>query len=91
VPQNKPKSHRTDLDRSDYERLGQDLELLVATGYAGKRRLMWANFLRGLFFGLGTTVGVSLTVALVLYLLSITEEVWFLERISQNLEQTLNR
>ena len=91
MPQSNPKNPKPPLDRSDYERLGQDLELLVSTGYASRRRMFFANFLRGLFFGLGTTIGVSLIVAFVLYILTVTKEVLFLRSLSENLEQTLNR
>jgi hypothetical protein len=91
VPQNNPKSHKPTLEKEDYERLGQDLELLVATGYAGKRRMMWANFLRGLFFGLGTTIGVSLAIALFLWILNIADEVEFLRPAAEDLQHTIEQ
>ncbi len=91
MSQDKPKSPESQLTPADYQRLGQDLELLVATGYAGKRRMMWANFVRGLFFGLGTTIGVSLTIALFLWILNITEEISILKPFSQDLQHTIEQ
>lgn len=79
------------MDKTDYERIGQDLELIIAHGYAGKRRMLAANFLRGLFFGLGTTVGVGLIVGLTAYILTLTQNVPFLRRISENLQTTLEQ
>ena len=39
--------------------------------YPSTRQLMWKSFLRGIFFGLGTTLGVSLVLALLTFILNL--------------------
>ena len=46
------------------------LEYLLAAGYVSKKRLYFANFMRGIFFSMGTIVGVAIISTLVLGILS---------------------
>jgi hypothetical protein len=39
--------------------------------YPSDRTLMWKSFLKGVFMGLGTTIGVSLVLALVTFVVSL--------------------
>ncbi len=42
------------------------LEYLLAAGYVSKKRLYFANFMRGIFFSLGTIVGIALVATVVI-------------------------
>ncbi|MEI6053962.1 MAG: DUF5665 domain-containing protein [Candidatus Saccharibacteria bacterium] len=48
----------------------QLIEELFYDLYENRRRIYWMNFLRGLFFGLGTLVGGTLIVAIAIWALS---------------------
>jgi formate/nitrite transporter FocA (FNT family) len=39
--------------------------------YPSTKQLIWRSFLRGIFMGLGTTVGVSIVLALLTFLVSL--------------------
>lgn len=54
----------------DYERVGRMMEAVVSTGYLNKKRIVSASFLRGVFFGLGSTIGASIIVAVVLSIIN---------------------
>lgn len=62
-----PPTNPNQLSPSEYEQIGRSIEAVVAHGYVRKRRLVAANFLRGLFFGLGATLGVSIVIAVLVY------------------------
>jgi len=59
------------LTVGDYERIGQDLELVVATGYAHKRRLFGASLLKGLATGIGSVLGATIMLLVLLWLLTL--------------------
>lgn len=49
------------------------IDLLIKTIndlYPSNRTLIWKSFLKGLFMGLGTTVGVSIFLALITFIVS---------------------
>jgi len=48
----------------------QLIEELFYDLYDNRRRIYWINFIRGLFFGLGTLVGGSLIVGIAIWALS---------------------
>lgn len=77
------------LQAADYERIGRVLEAVVTTGYAKRRRLVAANFTRGLFFGLGASLGVSIALALLLWLLTLFSELPFIGELFRQAEQTI--
>lgn len=43
------------------------------------KQLMWRNFLRGIAFGLGTTVGVALIIGILTYFISQLKTIPFFE------------
>jgi hypothetical protein len=80
---------KVELGATDYERIGRVLEAVVTTGYAKRRRLVAANFLRGLFFGLGASLGVSIVLALLLWTLTIFSDLPFIGQIFEKVEQKI--
>lgn len=78
------------LKASDYERIGRAIEAVVTSGYQSKRRLITANFIRGIFFGLGVTIGASLIVGILLWVLTLFNDIPFIGDLLQNVEDTIN-
>lgn len=66
----KPKKKSAAID-IDEKAAVQALEYLLAAGYVSKKRLYFNNFVRGIFFSVGTIVGATIVVALVIWLLSV--------------------
>jgi Domain of unknown function (DUF5665) len=62
------------LDQETYVQLGKAVEAALVKDYIqllhSTRRQIWSSFVRGIFTGLGTVIGATLVVALVLSILS---------------------
>ena len=82
----------SELSNKDYEKIGRTLETVVISGGANKRRLALMNFSRGVFFGLGSALGATLVITIVLYVLSLFSEIPFIgdvfEKAQEGIEQT---
>ncbi len=57
----------------DYEKLGRAVEQALVQDYldllGNTKRQIWSAFVRGIFIGLGTVIGATLVVALLLWIL----------------------
>ena len=62
------------LSVKDYEKLGRTLESVFEGGYINHYRVYKINFIRGLFFGLGSALGGTIIIALVIWCLSFFSE-----------------
>lgn len=66
-----------DTSQTEIARLAQAVEQLNAhklmRDYASLGRIMWLNFLRGLAFGLGSVIGATLLVYIVIQVLAQIE------------------
>ncbi len=76
------------------EDLAKRLDKLIAAlerSYPSTRRLIWRSFLQGLFVGIGATIGLSILVALVTYLITAAKIIPLFEQFIQGaqLEQLL--
>ena len=67
------------------------LEYILAAGYIDKKKLYFDNFMRGLFFGIGSVIGLAVVATLLLWGLSYFDNVPFIKQISNNIEQTLQK
>lgn len=56
---------------TDYEKLGRSLKTIFESGYANQWRVYKINFIRGVFFGLGVTLGGTIVVAFLIWFLSL--------------------
>lgn len=79
------------LSAKEYERIGREIEVVVYSGYGRKRRLIAANLLRGIFFGLGTTIGISIMLALLLYLLTLFSDLPLIGDLFDRAKETIER
>ncbi len=80
---NKPKT-------VDYEQLGRAIESIVMTGYFNRGRLYRMSFMRGIFTGLGSVIGATIVVAIILWILSLLEVLPFIGPIFENLQDTVD-
>lgn len=69
----------------------QALEYLLAAGYVSKKRLYIENFFRGIFFSVGSIIGAAIVVTILLWGLSLFKNIPFINSISKNIEQTVNK
>jgi hypothetical protein len=57
----------------DHEKLGRAVEAAFIADYidllGNSRRQIWSSFVRGIFMGLGSVIGATLVVALLIWLL----------------------
>lgn len=73
----------------DYERFGRYMADVYETGYISKRRIYTMSFIKGILAGFGGVIGATILVALLLWLLSLLNEVPFLSDVVENIEATL--
>lgn len=73
----------------DYERLGRMMEVIFMTGYVNRVRYFRMAFVKGVFAGLGSVVGASIVVALLLWVISLFETLPLIGPVSENIQQTV--
>ncbi len=61
------KAIKDDNERSARHQL---IEELFNDFYSSRRRIYWMNFIRGVFFGLGSIIGGTIVVAIIVWFLS---------------------
>lgn len=64
------RDHKPLTDAKDYEKVGRSLERMFEGGYMSHWRVYRINFVRGIFFGLGTFLGGTILVTLLFWFLS---------------------
>lgn len=64
------KSIRAIKDNNEQSARHQLIEELFNDFYSGRHRIYWMNFIRGIFFGLGSVVGGTIIVAVIVWSLS---------------------
>ena len=79
------------LSQKEYERLGRSVEQIIQKDYVDLAlnwsRLMKINFLRGIAAGFGGIIGATLVVGLVLWLLSMFDQIPFISNIADTLRK----
>jgi hypothetical protein len=78
-----------DVTPVDYERLGRMLELVFMTGYHSRRRYYLMAFVKGAIAGLGSVIGATFLIAVLLYVLSFFETIPLIGPIVENFQQTV--
>lgn len=67
------------------------LEALFASEYVDKKKLYIANFQRGVFFSVGTIVGATIVISLILWLLSLFQQVPLVGPAVENIQNTIEQ
>lgn len=66
------------------------LEYLLAAGYVNKKRLYFANFMRGIFFSIGTIVGIAIISSVVIGILAQFDDAPLIDNVRQQVEKAVN-
>jgi len=74
----------------DAKEAARALEVLLAAGYVDKKKLYIANFIRGIFFSLGSVLGATLVVALLLWVLSVFDTAPVIGHFIQSVQDSIN-
>jgi hypothetical protein len=79
------------LTTDDYEHLGRMMETIYDTNYASKHRLVFISFLKGVAAGFGGVIGATIVVAVLVWTLSLFHNVPFINKITNNIQNTVRR
>ncbi len=77
--------------QTDYERLGRLVAEMYDAVHPNRKRLYRTAFTKGLVSGFGGVLGATLVVALLLWLLSLLNQVPFVGPVFENLQRTIQR
>jgi hypothetical protein len=73
------------------EEVAKALELLFAAGYVDRKRLYIENFFRGIAFGAGSLIGATVVIGLVVWILSLFDQIPFIGPFIDNTRETIER
>lgn len=82
-------------DKETFERNHDDiakaLEILFATDYIDKKKLYVSNFVRGMFFSAGGIIGATIVIGLLIWILSLFDNVPLLGPLLENTRESIER
>jgi len=78
-------------DERKQQELGKKLQAFYDAGYVNRRQAFWFAFLKGVLGGVGSIVGATVAIALVLWVLSGLDQVPFVGHLSESVRQTLQQ
>lgn len=84
------KRNKNQPKKVDYELLGRAIEGVFLSGYFDKLRLYKMSFMRGIFNGLGSILGATIVLAILLWILSLVESIPFIGTISENIQESVD-
>lgn len=74
------------LSAKELENIGQMMVSITETGYANRKRFYKMSFIKGVVTGFGTVLGATVVVALLLWILSLFDSIWFIENLKSTIE-----
>lgn len=82
--------NKTDKDKEKhYTELGQAVSAIFESGALNKKQFFKYNFLRGMISGIGGVVGITIVLALLLWILSLFSEVPLVGGFFENVKTTI--
>ncbi len=87
----KKSNHKPKPQIEDTKQIAKALEILFATDYMNKKKLYLENFLRGMAFSAGGIIGATVVIALVLWILSLFDEVPLVGPLIDNTRDSLQQ
>lgn len=84
----KPKKQKVSFDSKQAQ---QALEYLFASTHVDKKRLYIENFMRGIFFSVGTVIGLSICATVLLSILSLFDSLPFVKDISEAIQNSVGK
>jgi hypothetical protein len=79
------------LSHEDSKQIAKALQILFATDFISKKKLYWENFVRGIMMSMGTVVGATIGLALLLWILSFFSSVPFIGPFVHDAQQTIQK
>ena len=67
------------------------LEILFATQHINKKKLYIENAVRGIFFGAGGVLGATILIAILLWVLSLFDQIPLIGPLFENTRETIER
>lgn len=83
------KNQKTKSKEPDYEQLGRMLENIYDSGYIDHNRAYKMSFFKGIAAGFGGVIGATVFVAVLLWTLTLFDEVPLIGPFVQNVQQTI--
>jgi hypothetical protein len=80
------KSNKKELS---YEDIGKMLVSIYESGYIDRKQLYKMSLLKGMLQGFGGVLGATILVAILLWILSLASHIPLLDRVVQNVKQTV--
>lgn len=90
MPKKQSKTPAQELKPVQYERLGRLMETVLVHGYANRKRLLWVTFIKGIVNGVGSVIGATIVIGLLLWTLSLLGTVPFIGPLAESIEQTID-
>lgn len=81
---------KTETEKEQIE-LGKKLQAFYDSGYVNRSQAFWFSFLKGVLGGLGSVIGATVAIAILLWVLSGLDQVPFVGHFSESVRETLQR
>lgn len=75
--------------RQNRDQIAKALEVLFAEGYIDRKKLYLENFIRGIVFSAGTVIGATLVIALLVWILSLFDQIPLVGPLIEDTRQTI--
>lgn len=75
----------------NYEELGKHIATIYETGYISLKKSLKISFLKGVATGIGGVVGATLVITLLLWVLSLFQQIPFIGPISESIRTTIEQ
>jgi hypothetical protein len=85
----KPTKTKKEQTNADYEKLGRQIEAMYDAVNPDRKKLYRMAFLKGIAQGVGGVIGATLVIALLIWLLSLFEQVPFLGHFIDSIQHSL--
>ena len=87
----KKSAPKQEFTQKELDQVSKAVEILFATGFISKKKLYWENFVRGLTFSVGSIIGATVGIALILWILSFFKTVPFIGPLVQHAQHTIEQ
>jgi hypothetical protein len=77
--------------KQNRDQIAKALEVLFSEGYIDRKKLYLENFIRGIVFSAGTIIGATVVIALVLWILSLFDQVPLVGPLFENTRETIEQ
>ena len=74
----------------EYEQLGRMLENIYESGYVDANQAYKTSFIKGILGGLGGVIGATIVVALLIWVLSLFQQVPLINHFVKNVRETVD-